>query len=657
MKLNKIISVISLGITTAVFPISAVFKNNKKLTNNSTNRTSNRPIAMVAQNAEQLDSQTKNTVGQSENLVNQSSALPYDFENNDYFQGFITFKGDFAIFDKNNILELVKKQPQVLDVKQSVAIDNYYLVSVFFKKDSDDREKFDRFLKQYDLVGDFYETENNKSQNKTTMPQQYYKNLHSWNSNYGVGVESFLNRYKRNFDSNNYTDFERNKAINNTRYKINLYNEKRIGVAVLEVGEGGENREQSLIDTKDEFYFDNNVTKIYNRWDIFWNGGIRWPTYGKHATEVASVISGINGVNPYHNLYGVKANLVTKSFGYAESGLENEIGYIKKLDNVKIVNSSWGYGHPTTADGPLFNYNYYARYMDLLAANDRDMIYVFSAGNNGDKTLNKLSGFKLSYNSVIVGSNDLSGSWSDFSSWGSKTYSAPLILANGEGYNFKGAGPNGYRGTSYAAPFISGVIANTLIQYPQKYKLGINSIIAKAILGVSSSKAKQDRSTEQLGLNEKNGVGILNYKKIRSAFDNLNYIEWTGNDQVLVNNVWKSKNNDKSLTVENLQLKKGDNLRISLSWLFKPTKTTVYNSNKDRLNLTESIDYNNQDFDLQIRSKNVSFSRKSISLNNFEFIQVPIQEDGEYEIVVSKYGKHQSLNKTELALSWTKENN
>ncbi|AHB99428.1 serine protease [Mycoplasmoides gallisepticum S6] len=656
MKLNKIISVISLGITTAVVPISAFFSNNKKPTDNSTNRESNQPIATVAQSSEQLDGETKNTVDQSENLVNESSALSYDFESNDYFQGFITFKGNFVIFDKNNILELIKKQPQVINATKSDVIENYYLVSFFFKKDSDDRQKFDRFLKQYDLVGDFYEIENNKSPNKTTLPQAFNKNLHPWDLNYGGGVESNLNRYKRNFDSNNYTDFERNNAIQDIRYKINLQNEKRIGVAVLEAGQGSEYQERALIDANDKFYFDNNVTKIYNRWDIFWKGHIRWPTYGEHATRVASVISGTNGVNPYHNLYGVKANIVTLSFGQAESGLENEIAYIKKLDNVKIVNSSWIYGHPKTASGTLFNYNYYARYMDLLAVNDRDMIYVFAAGNNGEKTLNKLSGFQLSYNSIIVGSNDLSGSWSDFSSWGSNTYSSPLILANGEGYNFKGSGPIGSEGTSYAAPFISGVLANTLIQYKQKYKLGINSIIAKTILGVSSSKAKQDRSTEQLGLNEKNGVRILNYQKIKSAFDHLNYIKWAGRDRVLVNNIWKSKNNDKSLTVESLQLKKGDNLRISLSWLFKPTKTTVYNSNKDKVNLTDFIDYNNQDFDLQIRSKNGSFSRKSLSLNNFEFIQVPIQEDGEYEIIVSKYGKHQSsLDETELALSWTKE--
>lgn len=80
----------------------------------------------------------------------------YDFENNEYYEGFITFKGNALVYDQNGILQLIKKQPQVLDARKSKIIENYYLVSFFFKKNSNDQEKFDHFLEKYDLSGDFY---------------------------------------------------------------------------------------------------------------------------------------------------------------------------------------------------------------------------------------------------------------------------------------------------------------------------------------------------------------------------------------------------------------------------------------------------------------------------------------------------------------------
>ncbi|SYV93939.1 Uncharacterised protein, partial [Mycoplasmoides gallisepticum] len=44
--------------------------------------------------------------------------------------------------------------------------------------------------------------------------------------------------------------------------------------------------------------------------------------------------------------------------------------------------------------------------------------------------------------------------------------------------------------------------------------------------------------------------------------------------------------------------------------------------------------------------------KRTESLNNFEFLQVPITEDGSYEIIVSKPNQKPSKTETELALSW-----
>ncbi|WVH36761.1 hypothetical protein SE856_00570 [Mycoplasmoides gallisepticum] len=150
-------------------------------------------------------------------------------------------------------------------------------------------------------------------------------------------------------------------------------------------------------------------------------------------------------------------------------------------------------------------------------------------------------------------------------------------------------------------------------------------------------------------------MGILNYQKLWSAFNNLKYIKWTDSSDVLVNNLWKSKNVDKSLTIERLQLKKGDNLRISLSWLFKPSSSTVYRWEQNNKDLTSSINYDEQNFNLIFRKTDGNIFKRTESLNNFEFLQVPITEDGSYEIIVSKPNQKPSKTETELALSWTKE--
>lgn len=644
MKLNKIISVISLGVTGAAFPLSVVFNSYKKTNTKSLiNKTTNGVINKDKTNTKVLNNET-------ENLVYQSSDSFYDFEKNDYFKGFITFKGNFDIFNHDNILKLIRQQPQVLYAKKSLAINNYYLVTLSFKKNSDDKKQFDSFLNTYDLVGDFYEIENDeKIESNPSIAiingvEDSYVN--------GGGLSQNLNRYRNNFESNYYTDLDKNVIIQHVDHQVNYYGQKRIGIAVLEVGEGDKHPERALIDANNSYYFDKKITNVYNRWDPYWNGLFHKPTYGNHSTEVASVISGINGVNPYHNLYGVKVNLFNSSLLYAFSGLDNEIDYIRRIDNLKIVNNSWGIGKPKNANSNLFKYNYYSRFLDLLTANERDLIFVIAAGNEGNTNLPKLFGFDLSYNSILVGSNNDDKSLSWFSSRGSNTYSSPLILANGSSYPFKNSRKSG---TSYSAPFVSGVLANTLIQYKEKYKLGINSIIAKAALGVSSTNEKNDKTVEKNRLDPSQGVGILNYQKLWSAFNNLKYIKWTDSSDVLVNNLWKSKNVDKSLTIERLQLKKGDNLRISLSWLFKPSSSTVYRWEQNNKDLTSSINYDEQNFNLIFRKTDGNIFKRTESLNNFEFLQVPITEDGSYEIIVSKPNQKPSKTETELALSWTKE--
>ncbi|AAP56447.1 Subtilisin-like serine protease [Mycoplasmoides gallisepticum str. R(low)] len=643
MKLKTFISVVSLGITTSVVPLSAALQK-KEAEVPITNQLTKMKNYGLVNNSVQINKQEQKVPNE---VVYGSDNSIYDFENNEYYEGFITFKGNAVVYDQNSILQLIKKQPQVLDARKSKIIENYYLVSFFFKKNSNDQEKFDHFLEKYDLSGDFYMKENNQAVETVEQSSAQFnydpKTNRVW--------EKFLNRYNSNFESNGYTDYERSQAIVYTRNQLKYNNEKRIGVAVLEVGER-ENDSKALIDAIDPYYFDPKITNVRNRWDLFWRDGFRSLQYGNHSTKVGSIISGTNGVNLYHDLYGVKYNAFDFNAvhsGTAYSGLENEIDYIKRLNNLKIVNNSWGVRNSNSIPEAWYSYNFYSRYIDLVTANEREMIYVFSAGNNGNlaQKFKKLSRYQLAYNTIVVGSNDYNGKKSSLSSIGSYNTNVPLILANGSNYSFKNDFSSG---TSFSAPFISGILANTLIQYKEKYKLGINSIIAKAALGVSS---KYDNSNVQKGLDYEYGAGSLDYKKLSSAFNNLNYIRWTNNRQVLVNNVWSNKNTDNSLTVKKIFLRKGDVLRAGLSWLFNPERQTTYKRQlKETLNLTSSINYLSENYDLILKKGRLE-KVSSKTLRNYEFIKYTVPEDGYYDLVVSKQSNRLVKPEIELALSWT----
>ncbi|MES3497493.1 peptidase S8 [Mycoplasmoides gallisepticum] len=115
MRIKNLISFISLGIITTAVPFSAILNNNKSKVDHSKDLPSNQNSVLVNNNVE-IAKQAKDV--SEESFVESNNSL-YDFENNDYYDGFITFNGNVSIYDKNSILELIKKQPQVLDAKKA----------------------------------------------------------------------------------------------------------------------------------------------------------------------------------------------------------------------------------------------------------------------------------------------------------------------------------------------------------------------------------------------------------------------------------------------------------------------------------------------------------------------------------------------------------
>lgn len=253
---------------------------------------------------------------------------------------------------------------------------------------------------------------------------------------------------------------------------------------------------------KNYFKLSTKIPKVYNRWDFFYVGILKRPTYGPHATKVASIIGGFNGVNPYVDLYGVKLN--------DWNGVNNEFNYLLHDKKVDIINNSYGIPDDLTENW-RFNYSSDSKYIDSSARDNPETIFVYSSGNSGyrnDKYKDYFGQYNLSYNSIVVGANNLSLDRAPFSSYKSTINKKINLLANGVNYrtNNEGLGER----TSFSAPFISGLLSIHLKKNKHIFDKGKNNIIA--ISALSSSTYDKDVSN-QTKLND-NGSGLFRCLKI-----------------------------------------------------------------------------------------------------------------------------------------------
>ncbi|MGY5139529.1 S8 family serine peptidase [Mycoplasmopsis gallinarum] len=265
--------------------------------------------------------------------------------------------------------------------------------------------------------------------------------------------------HQEQFDLVNYSKEARIANINKFKNK-----DEKINVGILEVGDEKGHR-NALINAKDIDYFDNNIYKIdvYNNW--------RWKTgYSEHATKVASIAGGYEGVNPNINLYG--------QWFDDDDDFEDEIRYFKSK-NVKVINMSFGKKYHDNID---LEYNVNSAKLDKIAQENPEIIFVLSAGNDGFEQFHQLNNWKLANNVLIVGSTDNGKNSAIYSSYDSYTDRQITLLA--PGLYYKNGIP--FNGTSFAAPFITGIISLTLQKYPKVYDKGKNNIIAISALLVST---------------------------------------------------------------------------------------------------------------------------------------------------------------------------
>ncbi|MGZ9414161.1 S8 family serine peptidase [Mycoplasma sp. 5370] len=282
-----------------------------------------------------------------------------------------------------------------------------------------------------------------------------------------------------------------------------------------------------------------------------------------HADSVARIIA--------DKKYGLNPNSIIYAANFKGDENENEFSkWIKRMEwmidnGVKIINHSYGRifyknGQNIYKDVNDFlknqYYNDYSYYLDFITKK-YGIINVFSSGNDGEnKDFHFVDGTKLSQNSVIVGSTNIEGdSVSTFSSWGHASdiiFNKPLVVAPGENYKFKSE--NSFSsGTSFSSPLVTGVLANIIMNNNSDLINKPESILS--ILGSGSywnSKNKYEKSFVH-NFNKKYGIGLIDYQKIKRATKNLYSFSLA--------EFFKEK-------IFNINLKKDDNVSISIAWLF-----------------------------------------------------------------------------------------
>lgn len=357
-----------------------------------------------------------------------------------------------------------------------------------------------------------------------------------------------------------------------------------------------------------------------------------------HATLVTSIICGQECSVNKRKYEGVVPNAQVY-----QSAIVKNVDVYKAFDQfvnlgVNLINYSGG----SNGYGPF--YSDYDKEIDKRISATH-IVFVNSAGNNSGKktehsdgTTNVVSPAKA-YNSVTVGNVDTKSGFAGarypkYSVFETSSYTVedyltnkPEVSAPGTyiGYVDSSNNEKAGTGTSFAAPIVTGIIA----QLMQKYGSKINPTFYKALLMVGAEANKINDTTyrdyDGDEFYNKQGAGLVN--GYRSAYD-INY----------KNYVWNTGNYNSER--KNIYLSAGDKLRVVL--VFEKPEDTVLKSK------------NPTDLELKLLDKKKGYSLvSSLSpYNNFEIIEYTASKSGDYIISIDTYAKSNTNKDFSVSLAW-----
>jgi len=359
-----------------------------------------------------------------------------------------------------------------------------------------------------------------------------------------------------------------------------------------------------------------------------------------HATLVAAIVLGKNGLAPDAKLWAISMRSDGTDF-YQHTDILVEAG-------VKVINMSAG--------APNGAYDNAAKWVDHLV-NTRNITFVVAAGNNG--LTNRLVGSPATaYNAVSVGAIDDNGTidisddiTAPFSSYvtaeENPNPNKPDLMAPGVGFALAEAtGPRkeayiaGHaNGTSFAAPMVTGVVAQLMEFYPV---LQTRPDLVKAILMASC-----DRKTpltiggaveSMLSLSNRQGAGVINATKARDmAFSFKEEYEDSYDEKLPVG--------VNSVDIEPVGTFPAEApVAVALSWFMPHTGTVADGLDNPNQTLT--------DLDLEVLDKSgsvIAFSRSRS--NNAEYLRFTPLADEEYKFRVVRHSSNDRAERFSVAWS------
>ena len=232
----------------------------------------------------------------------------------------------------------------------------------------------------------------------------------------------------------------------------------------------------------------------------------------RHSTVVTSIIGGTSGIAEDVHFFCKRYS------GINNNSLISDFDKLIREYHVNIINMSLGYEM-------VGYYMSYDACIDNIISNT-GCVVVKSAGNTGEGNSN-ITAPGCSMNAITVGSINRDHNLSYFSSWNvsDNFLFKPDVVAPGERLwsipnlpdrDVEDDEDNGYSGTSYSAPMVTGTIALLMEEFPD---LKTNPALVKSVLHLGA----QQLPSQTEYFDQQAGFGLINYPKMREYLSNLNY--------------------------------------------------------------------------------------------------------------------------------------
>lgn len=337
-------------------------------------------------------------------------------------------------------------------------------------------------------------------------------------------------------NSNNYLDDEvlSNSSYSTNDYSFSTYQYETTGIDTMRdvFGYSGEGVKVGIIDfpfanSSEIDYFNDDTFQVY----YCGNGGLV-NTYSSHGNCVACIIAGnYNNSNSNSSFVGA----VPDAKLYVTSGIDFRSALEVLVDNgVDVINCSMLFG----GDGDN-NYGDTSKWIDHIVS-EHNVTFVGASGNSGTTGIGSC---QMGYNTITVGATYVTGEIESYSSYinGINTINKPDLVAPGAAFCLPSNRdsstdvPNSASGTSFAAPVVTGAVAQLCQASPV---LASNPKLMKSVLLSGCTLNSYMDEDEFLSVENSNnnmisknyGAGVLNVlNSYATFFTRQNYVAGTFN--------------------------------------------------------------------------------------------------------------------------------